>query len=243
MYQSLIGAARKTKDIFASHIHYSKQQEAKSNEDLQSFKLSLKQRISDESQQEDKLKNNVQSFESQRSRAKTAILNYIKNVLKLSSLSQEIYSEIQSLDKVLSFEQLLDSILLLMTNIFEIEKNKYLYNYIHAEKAKPAENELLINVRSKQTKILRLVREENPKNEKKNKSQSKYQEIVKDNDGLKKEVFQLKEEKQSLEKKMLELIEEYRNRKGFYLAEIKKLTQIINMSSFDVRNLVLERTK
>lgn len=27
------------------------------------------------------------------------------------------------------------------------------------------------------------------------------------------------------------------------MAEIKKLTEIINMSSFDVRNLVLEKTK
>ena len=46
-----------------------------------------------------------------------------------------------------------------------------------------------------------------------------------------------------MEKKMLELIEEYKNRKSFYMAEIKKLTDIINMSSFDVRNLVLEKTK
>jgi len=35
---------------------------------------------------------------------------------------------------------------------------------------------------------------------------------------LRKELFELKEEKQQLEKRMLELIEEYRNRKGFYLA-------------------------
>ena len=42
---------------------------------------------------------------------------------------------------------------------------------------------------------------------------------------------------------MLELIEEYKNRKSFYMAEIKKLTEIINMSTFDVRNLVLEKTK
>ena len=42
-----------------------------------------------------------------------------------------------------------------------------------------------------------------------------------------------------VESEIVNLIDEYQKRKGFYVAEIKKLTEIIRMSSVDVRNLVL----
>jgi hypothetical protein len=38
------------------------------------------------------------------------------------------------------------------------------------------------------------------------------------------------------------LAEEFRERRSFYQAEIKKLTDIISLSSVDVRRLVMEKT-
>ena len=104
-------------------------------------------------------------------------------------------------------------------------------------------NEMTFAVRSKESRIIRLVKEDISEHHERGKSARKLHELEAYNNNLKKELFQIKEEKQQLQKKVLELIEQYKNRKSFYTAQIKKLTDIINMSTFDVRNLVLEKTK
>ncbi len=46
-----------------------------------------------------------------------------------------------------------------------------------------------------------------------------------------------------MEKRVAGLMEESKHKKYSYIAEIKKLTDIINMSEKDVRVIVLENTK
>jgi predicted transcriptional regulator len=98
-------------------------------------------------------------------------------------------------------------------------------------------------LRAKEARVIRLMRDESNSGHPRGKSALRHQQLQEYAEGLKREVFELKEDKQQLEKRMLELVEEFKNRKGFYVSEIKKLTDIINMSSFDVRALVLEKTK
>jgi len=39
------------------------------------------------------------------------------------------------------------------------------------------------------------------------------------------------------------MAEEFRDRKNFYLAEIKKLTQILSVSAKDVKKFIMQQTK
>ena len=94
----------------------------------------------------------------------------------------------------------------------------------------------MIAVRSKETTKLRIVREEDKK---KTKISKQMQDLELTNDEIKRELFTIKEEKAILEKKIVSLVEQFKNRKNFYVAEIKKLTELISMSPLDVHRLVL----
>jgi hypothetical protein len=128
-------------------------------------------------------------------KAKNSLINFLKENYNMNAINEDLLLVLDEIKSANTVGKLFEKIFAIVKKISE-EESRYAAD----------EKEVLMAVRTKESAKLRIMREEDS-HKKKGKAMRQFEELQKENEDIKKELFSLKEEKMHMEKRMMGIVE------------------------------------